>query len=310
MLEKQFYRPVLQPKIKASATKSEKFFRWRVKRFNAAVLELEDAYERILQSGKTSIKDALLAAYLVLKVHAFTFETYFLIFAIWALAFSSSTFLAHPIEGHVHQLLPSLMSIALATLIPPLMAFVTISTQVIFKIRVSVMALVHAGLTALALSLIQPYFLETVFEIEGVPFIRLFVMMFTTFLITNLYMILHLKDIVCIVNFERHKLVNGHNAIIPPHKRGALIGLSAQDHYVEFITDKGNHLHRISMKEAVALIPKDTGMHVHRSHWVAFDAMHALEKTSGRFTLTLKNRTTIPVTAANALSVQAILDAL
>lgn len=299
---------VLQLFYKKSIEKSEEFARWRIARFNAAVLQLEQAYRGILKSGRTSFKDGFLAAYLILKIHIYTFETYFLAVGVWVLAFSSRTFLAHPLEHDVPDIQVSIFVIALVTAIPLVMAFVTIPIQIVFKIRMSLMTLAHAGLSALAVSIFQPVLLSSIYGTESLSSTRLFTTMLVIYMITNLYMTLILKDTICIVYFGRRQLANGFIEFIPPHKRGDLIALTSQDHYVEFITDKGAHLHRISMKDAILLIPKSTGMQVHRSHWVAYAAMHKLESASGRYLLTLANNAVIPVSKTNFAAVQAAMD--
>ena len=289
-------------------TKSEAFNRRRISYFNAAVFDLEQAYLRVLTPGRTSIVDAIRVAYLVLKIHVYTVETYFITFGIWILAFSSSTFLVHPLHDNVEHFNPSVLAIALVTTIPLVMAFVTVPIQIIYKIRMSIMTLAHAVLSALAVSLIQPLLFSAIFGGDSLAFTKLFVMMLLMYLLTNFYMMLILKDTICIVYFGQRQLANGFIDFIPPHKRGDLIALSSQDHYVEFFTNKGSHLHRISMKDAVSLIPESSGMQVHRCHWVAYAAMHKLETMAGRHVLTLSSNAVIPVSKAKLGSVKAALE--
>ena len=73
------------------------------------------------------------------------------------------------------------------------------------------------------------------------------------------------------------------------------MSLSAQDHYVEIATPKGAHLERITIKKAIELVPESSGLQVHRSHWLAYNAILDLEKTGERYAVLLRNGTKLPV---------------
>jgi len=53
-------------------------------------------------------------------------------------------------------------------------------------------------------------------------------------------------------------------------KRGALIAMSVEDHYVRIITTKGEQLVLLRLSDAVREVAPVDGAQVHRSHWVAF----------------------------------------
>lgn len=65
---------------------------------------------------------------------------------------------------------------------------------------------------------------------------------------------------------------------LPLEKRGALISLSATDHYVEVTTDKGRELVLMRLADAIAETGPARGMQVHRSHWVALDRVRAVQR--------------------------------
>lgn len=60
---------------------------------------------------------------------------------------------------------------------------------------------------------------------------------------------------------------------LPGAKRGRLLRLSAQDHYVEVVTDRGSALIKMRLRDAIAEAGPEPGAQVHRSHWVALGAV-------------------------------------
>ena len=94
---------------------------------------------------------------------------------------------------------------------------------------------------------------------------------------------------------------------LPLAKRGQLLRLSAADHYVEVITANGNELLLMRLQDAIALTPPETGLRVHRSHWVACTAMRSLQGTSSGGTLALTDGTNVPVSRAMMRQVRDVL---
>lgn len=60
---------------------------------------------------------------------------------------------------------------------------------------------------------------------------------------------------------------------LPQAKRGRLIRLCAQDHYVEVTTERGRSLVLMRFSDAMAEAAPEPGIQVHRSHWVALHAI-------------------------------------
>lgn len=85
---------------------------------------------------------------------------------------------------------------------------------------------------------------------------------------------------------------------LPLHKRGELLSLSAQDHYVDVVTSKGHEMLLMRLGDAMRETAPVAGLQVHRSHWVALSAVAAAEKRGDGAILTLKNSKTIPVSRA------------
>ncbi len=83
-------------------------------------------------------------------------------------------------------------------------------------------------------------------------------------------------------------------ARLPLEKRGALVALSATDHYVDVATSKGNTLILLRLADAIKEAGED-GLQVHRSHWIALAQVKAARRDAGRVILTMSNDAEIPV---------------
>lgn len=84
-------------------------------------------------------------------------------------------------------------------------------------------------------------------------------------------------------------------ARMPLEKRGRLIAISVQDHYVEVATDKGADLILMRLSDAIEETGDVAGMQVHRSHWVATGEVVAAKRDGARAILTLSDGRDIPV---------------
>ncbi|GHC66716.1 LytTR family DNA-binding domain-containing protein [Neogemmobacter tilapiae] len=81
---------------------------------------------------------------------------------------------------------------------------------------------------------------------------------------------------------------------LPLEKRGVLICLSVQDHYVDVVTSKGREMLLLRLSDAI----RETGaagLQVHRSHWVARDQVRAARRQGDGAVLTMANGLEIPV---------------
>ncbi|MDF2232138.1 LytTR family DNA-binding domain-containing protein [Albimonas sp. CAU 1670] len=82
---------------------------------------------------------------------------------------------------------------------------------------------------------------------------------------------------------------------LSPARRGALLRLSMQDHYVEVATDRGAELVLMRLGDAIAECDPVEGLQVHRSHWVARAAVVNARRDGDRAILRLSNGERIPV---------------
>lgn len=61
-----------------------------------------------------------------------------------------------------------------------------------------------------------------------------------------------------------------------------ILSLSAQDHYVEVVTDAGSELLLLRLNDAIVEASPEEGFQIHRSHWVAKAAVKQLKKSDSK----------------------------
>ena len=88
---------------------------------------------------------------------------------------------------------------------------------------------------------------------------------------------------------------------LPLKLRGAEVwAVEAEDHYLRLHTSKGQDLILMRLADAVAELEGVEGAQVHRSWWVARDAIAEAERGDGRAILTLKDGGKVPVSRTYA----------
>ena len=78
-------------------------------------------------------------------------------------------------------------------------------------------------------------------------------------------------------------------------QRGRLIALIVEDHYVDIVTDKGKTLVLMRLADAIREAAPVPGLQVHRSHWVALDAVVRTQRSDGKVVLVLSYGMMLPV---------------
>jgi hypothetical protein len=84
-------------------------------------------------------------------------------------------------------------------------------------------------------------------------------------------------------------------ARLPLPQRGRLRALIATDHYVEVLTDKGSGLLLMRLADAIGETTGVAGVQIHRSHWVALDAVDKLVRTDGKPFVELSGGRRLPI---------------
>jgi len=91
---------------------------------------------------------------------------------------------------------------------------------------------------------------------------------------------------------------------LPHAARGKLAYLSMQDHYVEVHTDKGTTLVLMRLADAIREAGDIAGLQIHRSHWVALDAVTGSRRKDGKLFLKLADDALLPVSRSYADAVR------
>ena len=92
---------------------------------------------------------------------------------------------------------------------------------------------------------------------------------------------------------------------LKPEARGAVWALQMEDHYLRVHTSAGNDLILHRMSDALAEVAGLDGRQVHRSYWVAREAVDSAERDGRRLVLVLKNGLKVPVARANLSELRA-----
>jgi DNA-binding LytR/AlgR family response regulator len=88
---------------------------------------------------------------------------------------------------------------------------------------------------------------------------------------------------------------------LPLKLRGAEVwAVEAEDHYLRLHTSKGQDLILMRLSDAIAELEGIEGAQVHRSWWVAREAITEAVRGDGRATLTLKDGAEVPVSRTYA----------
>jgi hypothetical protein len=82
---------------------------------------------------------------------------------------------------------------------------------------------------------------------------------------------------------------------LDPPKRGPILAISVRDHYVDVQTGKGQASLLLRFSDAMAEVDPAAGVQVHRSHWVAWEAIEAVEREGVKIYLKLKHGARVPV---------------
>lgn len=82
---------------------------------------------------------------------------------------------------------------------------------------------------------------------------------------------------------------------LPAGDADSLIRLSARNHYVDVVTDKGTSSVLMRLSDAIAELAGVDGLRVHRSHWVAARAVKGHERKGDKRLLILADGARIPV---------------
>lgn len=118
-----------------------------------------------------------------------------------------------------------------------------------------------------------------------------------------------------VIELSAHPIIAG---LLPPPQPDALedwpqervLRVVSQDHYLEAVTPSGRRLIRGRMKDAVALLEGEAGLHPHRSWWVRASEVSAVVRRGRDRVLVLRDGVEVPVARARWKRIKAALTGL
>lgn len=94
---------------------------------------------------------------------------------------------------------------------------------------------------------------------------------------------------------------------LPKPVRGKLSHMSMADHYVEVFTDRGKAMILMRLADAIAETRGIDGLQIHRSHWVALDAVAGIKRVNGRPAVELRSGVILPVSRSHLAALRTAL---
>ena len=280
----------------------------RLAHFDEVILGLQLIYARTMKLKRPSVHDAFAAAYKIIYSHTLLPEFHFLLVSVILMIFASGVFIASGADYEsMHLVLLAVTSIY-AGILPLALAFLTLPFHLLINASLWLMTGIHMVITSLIFCATQPLIGAALLNYSPASFYDLIIPMTVFYGIANFYMLSRVNDIQNYQLYKKRHSQVGLEHIIPPPKMGAIISMSSQDHYVEFTTENGRHLERLTLAKAMDLAPKAAGIQVHRSHWVACRYILKLEKSGGRYAALLRNGSKIPVGKSKVTKVQDCLE--
>lgn len=82
---------------------------------------------------------------------------------------------------------------------------------------------------------------------------------------------------------------------MPDDFAGPILRLTGNDHFVDVVTAAATHSIRLRFGDAISEMDTVPGFCTHRSHWVAQEAIAAVDKSNGKIRLQLSNGDRVPV---------------
>ncbi len=94
---------------------------------------------------------------------------------------------------------------------------------------------------------------------------------------------------------------------LPPERRGELLYLKSELHYLLVVTSQGRSLILCNLKDAIAELPETSGFSPHRSYWVSTTAVQKFNRQGRQGQLLLQDGSKIPVSRTQMPVVTALL---
>jgi len=96
-------------------------------------------------------------------------------------------------------------------------------------------------------------------------------------------------------------------SLIPEARRGEVIHMKSELHYLSVTTPKGRSLILYTLRDAIRELPSDTGFQTHRSHWANLAHVKDFEVEGRLATLTMSDGAKVPVSRSKVKQLKALL---
>lgn len=281
---------------------------WQNECFNNATRELEQSYAEIRKKGRVDRHTLYRATRSTMRSAASLPDVYAIIFGLTVISWATGAFAEVGYDYGPWKPVVLVLAGALAGIIPFVAIAFLIPLHIVYGVSVWVLTMINVVLSAFLFSLIEPVIPQFFYEGGILYFDDLFWKMLVFYAVSLFFIGLRIHNSICMNSYMKRQNIESIQQYIPADKRGPLIALSAQDHYVKITTLNGECLARLTMKAAISLASDIDGLRVHRSHWVSKAEIVLLEKRAERYILSLRNGAQVPVSKAQVPAIREYLE--
>ena len=105
------------------------------------------------------------------------------------------------------------------------------------------------------------------------------------------------KEEIAKIHIETDENISLFFAKLPKDIGTELISLSAHDHYIEVVTKSDKEMLYMKFSKAMELLKNYPGKRIHRSHWVADNAVESIKKNGRNKSVKLVDGRILPISA-------------
>ena len=298
----------LHNSLRKIQTNTQNLLAWRAARFDRALVRIEDVFLNVPQNGRASLKQSYDASKELVRIIVYHTDFYFLLGGMTLMVFATRSFTEPGIDYGPWRPVVVTLAALLAAIIPLFTIVILYPIHLMLRGKTWPLTVLNIVISAHIFAVLEPA-IPSYFYNDGVLSYRdLIYGIFVFYALALGYLHLRLNQFYSYNSYQQRHRLRDLISFIPADKRGKIYTVSAQDHYVEIVTENGAHKTRMSMKDAMAMLPADQGIQVHRSHWVSFNAMLSLDKSTDRYFLTLRNGQKMPVSKSNIKAVERLLE--
>lgn len=276
-------------------------------RHAAALLNLETLYRQLRTQPRLSVKDVIKVTRLHNRIALCTPELYLFVIAVMLLLLFTGSFASHalwtPYTRHIF--IGSLL--ILAFIVPLGMNYAFMPLHLVGNLSLPLVTGLMLTVSTGLITFLAPFITSALTGDALSASLDTALPVFSTLIFGGALLLMRNHDRVCYHYFKRCYPDTSLHTTLPPGIHGNLHAMEAQDHYVLFITDHGEDLQRMTLTEAIAMVPQDSGLRVHRSHWVAKSQIMDLVQVQQKYTLVMRNGRQVPVGKAKVEAVRALL---